>query len=1278
MYDGDLREGPVISADQRALDALDALRSRLLPAEPRGRGREGDGPRPRRAGAANVVEVYGAAGALGPAMSAWLASQGAGARAAGAPRVVYVVPDEDMAEARVRDLEFFSPTPPPSDDPLAPPHVLWLPAPELSPYTEMQPDRRALLAGMAALFRLSSHRAPALLVVSASALCRRFFPRAPFDALSTRIARGDAIARDDTVRALSGAGYGKTAVVEDPGTFAVRGAVIDVFPPVYRHPVRIELFGDEVESVRLYDVGTQRTLREIPEVHVHPVRDTICTAGANPRARLQALADAAIVPSSKIRHTIDQIESGESFFGAEALAPAYHASMDALTAYLPPEVILAIEEPGAVLDEMRRALSKLRETASSRRVEHRIALEPTDFVLSEPEARRLLSERDRLELRTLEIEPEPEPGPSAAGEPARATEAEAPGADPSTWPAVRSRLRLRAESNAALKAELHQAQPSPAAGDGPPDRHRDRSGAPPASLEPHAADADTHLGRAFRERLRQWMAAGQRVRLVASNRTHSDRLTALLTSWELAPSVLPSLHASLPELLDPKSELGSPRLAVLTGTLSHGFRLPAERLVLVAEEEIFGRRQTREARPSKLPTLGDLGEIAEGDVIVHDDHGVGRYRGLKKLAVRGVTQDFLHLEYDGGLVYVPVYRVGLLHRFLGGDGEAVRLDKLGGKTWAEKRRRVSVEARKIAEELLQLYAQRAALSGFAFPAPDAVFRELEETFPFEETPDQAKAIEAVLGDMQSERPMDRLVCGDVGYGKTEVALRATMLAVQGGKQVAVLAPTTVLAEQHFVTFSERFSELPVNLAVLSRFRGRADQQRTIAELAAGKVDVVVGTHRVLSRDVRFRDLGLVVIDEEQRFGVTHKERLKELRTQVDVLTLTATPIPRTLQMAIGGLREISIIATPPADRLAIRTFVCRWTPELLREAVHKELARGGQIFFVHNRIEDLAEWTERMRELAPPETRLAMAHGQMAEGELEKIMIDFVDGKIDILVSTTIIESGLDIPRANTMIVNHAERFGLAQLYQMRGRIGRSRERAFCYLVVPSGESSLTPEAKQRLSVLQRFTELGAGFQVATHDLEIRGAGELLGDKQSGAVATVGFETYSRILEEAVAELKGQPIRNERDPEISADVPAFLPDDYVPDTGQRLDFYRRLAQASDEDDIRATLAELEDRYGPVPEEGRLLGEVMGHKLLVRAIGALGYELGPARMLLALGPDSPLEPASVMRLVSAKHSRWKLSPDMRLTYAFDDADKRDRLAAARARLGELLALRPRTG
>ena len=1192
---------------------------------------------------APVVEVYGAVGSLGPALAAHLAAASPRGATPNDVTVVYLVTDDDTAEARAGDLAFFLPAPAASEDPLAAPSVLHLPAPDSSPYADVQPDRRNGLGRMAALFRLSRGYAPRVLVLSAAALCRRVFPRAAFDRRCAVIKTGDTVGRDETARLLRDAGYARASVVEDAGTFAVRGAVIDLFPPVYRHPVRIELFGDEVESIRLYDAATQRTLREIPDVHGHPVRETIRTEGADPRAGVLAAADAAALPSSKTRLLVEQVESGESFFGVESLAPIFHAAMDPLTAYLPGRISLVVEDPEAVFDGVRRAITRLREAAASRRAEHRIALDPEAFALTDDEAHAQVTRTRRLELRVVEVE--------------------RPAADVDTGP---TRLRLAAESNATLRAELQ----------------RERVARP---------DAETDLGKPLHDRITAWIADGMRVRVVAPNRTHAERLAGLLASWELSPDVAADAHAALPELLG--APAATPRrgsraartpavaattrdapLVVLWGSLAHGFRLPADRLVLISEEEVFGRRQVRESRPSKTPALGDLGEVAEGDLVVHDDHGVGRYRGLAKLDVRGVRQDFLHLEYDGGLVYVPVYRIGLLHRYAGADGESVRLDKLGGKTWAEKRRRVTAEARKIAEELLQLYAQRAALAGHAFPPPDAVFRELEESFPFEETPDQAKAIEAVLGDMQTGRPMDRLVCGDVGYGKTEVALRATMLAVLGGKQVAVLAPTTVLAEQHFVTFSERFTDLPVRLAALSRFRSRLELQKSIGDLAAGRIDVAIGTHRLLSRDVRFKDLGLVVVDEEQRFGVTHKERLKELRTQVDVLTLTATPIPRTLQMAIGGLREISVIATPPADRLAIRTFVCRWDPDVLREAITKELDRGGQIFFVHNRIEDLAEQVARLRALAPPTARIAMAHGQMAEGELEKIMVDFVDARIDILASTTIIESGLDIPRANTMIVNHADRFGLAQLYQLRGRIGRARDRAFCYLVVPN-EAQMTPEAKQRLAVLQRFTELGAGFQVATHDLEIRGAGELLGDKQSGAVAAVGFETNARILEEAVAELKGEPLRSDRDPEISVDVPAFLPDDYVPDTGQRLDFYRRLSRAADAAEVQATMTELEDRYGPLPDEARLLADIMEHKILVRALGAQTYELGPARFVLSLGADSPLDAARVLRLVQAKGSRWKLSPDMRLSYAFLDDEKHDRLGVVRARLREVADCRP---
>ncbi len=1163
---------------------------------------------------AQAVELYGAAGALGAAFAAKLA---------GDQTLLYVVPDEETAEARVHDLQFFLEGHTSPDDPLAPPPVLELPAPDSSPYADMQPDRRTTLRRMAVLFRLAHGFAPRVLVTSAAALFRRVVPRAPFDALCEIIRAGTTLDRDATLAALVRAGFSRAPVVEDPGTFAVRGAVIDLYPPVYRHPIRIELYGDEIDSIRLYDAATQRTLRPLDAVYLHPVRETIQTEGADPRARVLAAADAAVYPSTKTRHLLEQIEEGELFFGIESLAPAFHRGMAPLFDYLPDDVLCVVEDPGAVLEEARRQATRLREAAAARQAEHRLALPASDFVLGEDEAAAALAGRRRLELRQVEVSGRDEESADAEQAP---------------------RVRIDSTPHTSLRAELRAAR---------------------VHAPEEKGDAD--VSRPLREKIRGWLDLGQRVRVVAPSRNHAERLIALLRALGLAAGPAPAseghdLFAATP-----------PPLAVLSGPLRRGFVLPADRLVVVAEEEIFGARSVREARPSKTPGLGDLGEIAEGDFIVHDDHGIGRYRGLKKLEVRGVPQDFLQLEYDGGSVYLPVYRIGLVHRYSAGELEAVRLDKLGARTWQEKRKRVSAEARKIAEELMQLYAQRAALAGHAFPAPDATFNAFEETFPFEETPDQQKAIDAVLGDMQNGVPMDRLICGDVGYGKTEVALRATLMAVLGGKQVAILAPTTVLAEQHFVTFSDRFSDFPVRVAALSRFRTKAEQQATLQAVTEGKVDVVVGTHRLLSRDVRFKDLGLLVVDEEQRFGVTHKERLKELRTQVDVLTLTATPIPRTLQMAMGGLREISIIATPPADRLAIRTFVCRWDRDLLGEAVKRELARGGQVFFVHNRIEDLQKWVEKVREITPEGTRIAMAHGQMADGELEKVMVDFVDGKFDILCCTTIIESGLDIPRANTMIVNQADRFGLAQLYQLRGRIGRSRERAFCYLVVPE-ETKMTLEAKQRLAVLQRFTELGAGFQVATHDLEIRGAGELLGERQHGAVAAVGFETYARILEEAVAELRGQPIKPEHDPEISVDVPAFLPDDYVPDAGQRLAFYRQLAQARDEDDVRGTLEELQDRYGALPEEAQLLGEVMIDKTLVRSLGALGYELGPARMVLSLGSETPLDPPRVLKLVQGKGSRFKLTPDMRLAYTFDEAEKQDRMGAARKRLLHLVGLK----
>ncbi len=627
--------------------------------------------------------------------------------------------------------------------------------------------------------------------------------------------------------------------------------------------------------------------------------------------------------------------------------------------------------------------------------------------------------------------------------------------------------------------------------------------------------------------------------------------------------------------------------------------------------------------------------------------------------------DTLQLEYDGGSLYLPVYRLGEVQRYVGADGHPPRLDKLGGATWEATQSKVSRNVRALAEELLQIYAQRASLPGHRFPPADDQFHELEATFPFDETPDQEDAIAAVLADMEADRAMDRLICGDVGYGKTEVAVRAVFRCVQGGKQACVLAPTTILVEQHFRTLSQRLAGFPLTVARLSRFQSKADQIDTVRKLAMGGVDVVVGTHRLLSPDVRFKDLGLLVIDEEQRFGVAHKERIKKAKTQVDVLTLTATPIPRTLHLAMAGVRDLSIIATPPADRRAVRTFVSRVDDTTVREAIERELERGGQVFFISPTIgqavadpslhapsgtkrrsprdddRSLQDWAEYLHELVPT-GRIGIGHGSLSAEALENVMMQFVRGELDILVATTIVESGLDIPRANTMFVARADAFGLAQLYQLRGRIGRSKDRAYCYLLVPEPEH-LTEGARRRLETLQRFTELGAGFQIASQDLEIRGGGELLGAKQSGSIAAVGFDRYIKMLETSVAELRGEPIHSDVDPELTVDVPGFIPDDYIPDPGQRLELYKRLSAIADDDELAQVMAEIADRYGPVPDDTIILGELMAQKALARRLGALTLEVSASRVAIALADNSVVGPAALK-------AGWRQLPDGRYASA----------------------------
>ncbi|MBM4318393.1 MAG: transcription-repair coupling factor, partial [Deltaproteobacteria bacterium] len=798
----------------------------------------------------------------------------------------------------------------------------------------------------------------------------------------------------------------------------------------------------------------------------------------------------------------------------------------------------------------------------------------------------------------------------------------------------------------------------------------------PRQLQSAEKGGETPLA-PFARLVHGWLRDGWRVGLVVAGAGRAERAREMLKSHGFPVRIeAQSVAVQAPG----RDGLAAGALRIVQGQLSAGLHVPAHALVLVTDGELFGERARRAPRRGRQALtegmLAAFQELAEGDLVVHREHGVGRYEALVKLSVGGVENDYLLLTYQGGdKLYLPVQRLDKISRFVGAGaaaaGVAPALDKLGGVTWQRTRRRVKKGVEQLARELLELHAARKASRGLLFPMPDEYFREFEARFPFEETPDQETAIESVLAGMTRAGCMDHLVCGDVGYGKTEVALRAAFLAVLGGAQVAVLCPTTVLAAQHLTTFRERFAGFPVLVEGLSRFTPTREVGRILAALGEGKVDVLVGTHRILSQDVRFKSLGLVVIDEEQRFGVKQKERLKSLRTEVDVLTLTATPIPRTLSMALSGLKDISVIATPPVDRQAIRTFVTQWDPQVVREAVLQEISRGGQVFYVHNRVQHLPEVHRRLSALVP-EARIGVAHGQMHGDEVEKVMLRFVQGEINVLLCTAIIESGLDIPRANTMVVEDAHTFGLAQLYQLRGRVGRSRQRAFAYLVVPP-RRSMSEGAAQRLEALQRFSELGAGFQIASLDMELRGAGDLLGPDQSGNINAVGFELYAQLLEEAVQELQGEPARPSIEPELELSVSARIPEEYLPDTGLRLGLYKRLSRAGDLEEVGGIFEELVDRFGSPPPEVVALVQVMEIKALARRAGIRRVELRSGRLLLDLGEQPQLEPAQVLRLLDRPKSPWRLSREMLLSLALAPGEEEEEAAlpAIREALRELL-------
>ena len=1111
---------------------------------------------------------------------------------AGTGRTVLVVcRSEEVAVALAADLEFF-----------------------LGGAVALLPEREGDIEGRVgrvdALHRLATGQASVLVASVAAALPRTIGPAA-LAAAALSLYPQRIVPRDDLLRSLAAAGYRGVGQVSEPGEFAVRGGILDCFPPQASHPVRIEFFGDQITSLRRFDPETQRSLGSESVVTILPMAEVpmaeAAVASAERRLREAARRQAVPVPPA----LLEALEQRRPIPEWDAFLPYFVPDLATPLAYLPPESLIVWDEPSALAE---RAAAVLAEAASETGDPPGGCppggSEPAVTSLFPPVAERWASWEEFHEL-------------------ARA------------WPAIR----------------LAPFQPVPtAAPGGQPD------GGPAQNIP--ATSVDQYQGRIshFLEDLSTWRRRGERITLVARSEAQARRVQEILRDHDLGAR----LGRELPE---------PGGIALWSGALSSGFRIAALSLTVVTETEIFGARllPRRRARPKEALPFTSFADLKEGDYVVHVDHGIARYLGLQQLAVGGQEGDFLHLKYAGtDMLYVPVSKLHLVQRYVGGDsaGGAPALDRLGGTSWAKAKERVRASVREMAGELLKLYAARQVLAGHAFSPESPWQKEFEAAFPYEETPHQLQAIRDVMRDMEAPQPMDRLVCGDVGYGKTEVALRAAFKAVMDGKQVAVLVPTTVLALQHYQTFSARFANFPVQVELLSRFRPAREQQQVLQGLADGGVDIVIGTHRLLQKDVRFHALGLLVVDEEQRFGVAAKEALKQLRREVDVLTLTATPIPRTLHMAMLGVRDVSTIETPPEERLAIRTHVTPHDPQVITEAIQRELARGGQVFFVHNRVESIHTVARELRRLVP-EARIAVAHGQQNEATLERIMVDFYLKKVDVLLCTTIIESGLDVPSANTILIDRADALGLAQLYQLRGRVGRDRHRAYAYLLVPA-EGGMTEVARRRLQVIAELTELGSGFKIATRDLEIRGAGNLLGAEQSGHIAAVGYDLFTQLIQETIREIKGEPVEAVVDPVIRLRAEGFIPEGYVADPTLRLNLYKRLAAIPDALRLQDFAEELQDRFGPIPPEARWLLTVIDLKIQARALRVREIDARREAIRVTFAPDPPVLPETILALLRSERGRLKYLPEEALEYRTGESAPEARVQAARNLLQRLQA------
>ncbi len=1125
-----------------------------------------------------------------PTALAWYLAQAA--RVHDAPLLV-IARDNHGANQLEADLQTLL-----GGDPALP--VVAFPDWETLPYDRFSPHPDIISQRLSALHRLPTLKR-GLVIVPVQTLLQQLAPRSYVIGGSFDLKVGQRLDLEAEKRRLESAGYRNVPQVMDPGDFAVRGGLLDVYPMGADEPLRVELLDEDIDSIRAFDPESQRSLDKVEAVHMLPGREVPMDEASI--ARVLATLRERFDVDTRRSALYQDLKSGLAPAGVEYYLPLFFERTATLFDYLPDGSLPVVCAGAGEAAEAFWAQTGERYEQRRHDVE-RPLLPPSALYLSPELLRERLNDAPRIEV----------------------------------WAADHARI-----------ADAHPLGDQPL---------------PPLPV----AARDAPAGDALKSFLGHYPG---RVLIAADSPGRREALLEVLQAAELKPPVVADLPAFL---------ANDARFAIAVAPLEDGFALDDPRIAVLTERQLFperagSTRRTRRAGREPEAIIRDLGELTEGAPIVHEDHGVGRYRGLIAMDVGGMPGEFLEIEYaKGDRLYVPVAQLHLISRYSGASAETAPLHSLGGEQWSKAKRKAAEKVRDVAAELLEIQARRPARAGLALQVARAMYEPFAAGFPFEETPDQLAAIDATLRDLASSQPMDRVVCGDVGFGKTEVAVRAAFAAASAGKQVAVLVPTTLLAEQHYRNFRDRFADYPLKVEVLSRFKTSKEIKAELEKVAAGTIDVIVGTHRLLQPDVKFKDLGMVIVDEEQRFGVRQKEALKALRANVHLLTLTATPIPRTLNMAMAGLRDLSIIATPPPNRLAVQTFITQWDNALLREAFQRELARGGQLYFLHNDVESIGRMQRELSELVP-EARIGIAHGQMPERELEKVMLDFQKQRFNVLLSTTIIESGIDIPNANTIIINRADRFGLAQLHQLRGRVGRSHHRAYAYLVAPD-RRSITPDAEKRLEAIASMDELGAGFTLATHDLEIRGAGELLGEDQSGQMAEVGFSLYTELLERAVRSIKqgklpdldaGEEVRGA---EVELHVPALIPEDYLPDVHTRLTLYKRISSARDSDALRELQVEMIDRFGLLPDAAKHLFAIAELKLKANTLGIRKLDLGENGGRIVFESKPNIDPMAVIQLIQKQPNLYAMEGPDKLRIKHPLPLPEDRFNAARALLTTL--------